>query len=284
MRSVLFPLSLLSLLYFTISCKVPRYVYNTPTQNVPVLEEKGDGKLVAYYGTNPQFISRDVFLAQQSSYSRGVDVHSAYALSDHMAIMLNYCYRSERNGTSKDVLTNDSSVLNYNRHQFEMGGGYFTEVGSNQVFQFQVFGGLGYGSSSFTDQQLGSNAEYQFQNKQWKIFVQPALLFRSSSTLTTAFSNRFSWVQFSDIETNYNSEQQRAYLLENLSLKPRFFWEPALLVNKKFDEIPLMIELQFSATFLLSKTYLDYRNSGISIGAGWQFHNSNKKKIHSRKN
>ena len=74
------------------ACYSPRYVYSPPTQNIPLLNKKNDLELSAFYaGSLNAFKEKD-------NYNRGFDLQTAWAISNHFAVMLNESARWEKNG------------------------------------------------------------------------------------------------------------------------------------------------------------------------------------------
>ncbi|MEN9569384.1 MAG: hypothetical protein RL172_615, partial [Bacteroidota bacterium] len=60
------------------SCYSPRYVYSPAAHNVPILANKGDSKLAAYYSSNLNNATNINLADQVSSRGRGWDVQGAY--------------------------------------------------------------------------------------------------------------------------------------------------------------------------------------------------------------
>jgi hypothetical protein len=98
---------------FFISC-APAYTPNMV--NAPLFSSKGEVQAVIGTGTS------------------GVDPQLAYAITDHVGVMVNASF-ANRSDTSK----------NFHKHNFaELGGGYTTTFGN--VGRFEVYGGGGMGS------------------------------------------------------------------------------------------------------------------------------------------
>ncbi|MEP6926733.1 MAG: hypothetical protein ABI834_03810, partial [Ginsengibacter sp.] len=231
MKIILF-LFLFSISLF--SCYSPRYVYSPPTQNIPLINKKNDFEFSgSYAGSLNAFQARD-------NYNRGVDLHSAWAISNHFAIMLNESLRWEKNGGNDSFFPNDSSFLSYKRNFTEAGAGYFFSLDNNIKTQFQVFGGAAFGSSKISDDFISNNLQtdkYHY-SRVIKIFIQPAFLYNPGKNFSAALASRFTEVLFRNIRTNYNATELNNYILDSIRVSPVFFWEPAVSYTFGFKNFP----------------------------------------------
>ena len=245
-----------------LSCYTPRYVYSPPTQNIPGLGKKNDVELSAHYGT-----SLDLFHSK-GNYNRGIDVHAAWAFSNHFAIMLNQDFRWERNKTNDTYFQRDSSSLKYRRSFTEIGLGFFTSMKANKKMQFQVFTGVALGSSEIFDDFFSNNilSKKYFQSQVTKLYVQPAFVFKPDPNFNGALSSRFTEVLFSHIATNYDASELNNYLLDSIATSPLFFWEPALTYTFGFKKFPVKFRIQGSISVLLNHRFVEHRSSNIGFG------------------
>ena len=104
------------------ACYSPRYVYSPPTQNIPLLNKKNDLEFSAFYAGSINAFK------EKGNYNRGFDIQTAWAVSNHFAVMLNESVRWEKNGGNDSFFPNDSSFLSYKRNFTEVGAGYFTSA------------------------------------------------------------------------------------------------------------------------------------------------------------
>lgn len=245
-----------------VSCYTPRYVYSPPTQNIPGLDKKNDVELSSHYGT-----SLDLFHSK-GNYNRGIDLHTAWAFSNHFAIMINQNFRWERNKTNDTYFQNDSSSLKYRRGFTEIGLGFFTPMKANKKMQFQVFTGAAFGSSKIFDDFFSNNilSKKYFQSRVTKLYIQPAFVFKPDPNFTAALSTRFTEVLFSHVSTNYNAAELSNYLLDSISTSPLFFWEPALTYTFGFKKVPIKFRIQGSISVLLNHRFVEHRSSNIGLG------------------
>jgi hypothetical protein len=256
------------------ACYSPRYVYNPPTQNIPLLNKKNDLELSAFYAGSINAFK------EKGNYNRGFDLHAAWAVSNHFAVMLNESVRWEKNGGNDSFFPNDSSFLSYKRNFTELGAAYFTSAGNNKKLQFQVFSGAAFGSSKIFDDFISNTIQvnkYHYSSVT-KIFIQPALIYSLFKTFSTAFSSRFTEVLFTHIRTNYTSAELNNYVLDSISVSPVFFWEPAVNYTFSFKKFPVKFQIQGSITVLLNHRFVEHRNTNIGIGLIYKFPNNTKNK------
>jgi hypothetical protein len=127
-------------IYLT-SC-APAYVPNT--LNSPLLSNKGEVQLGINGGLS------------------GFDPEAAYAITDHLGVMLNGSFRNS---------TSDSSD-SFHKHAFvELGSGYFTNIG--KVGRFEAYGGYGFCKlKAFSDNGIFTSFADANYNR---VFIQPAI-------------------------------------------------------------------------------------------------------------
>lgn len=133
MTRIKLKLTAFALVAMVIGC-TPIYVPNVV--NIPLNSNKGDVTAGLYTGTC------------------GYDLQFNYAVSDHIAVMLNGSYG--KNSPENDSLPND-----YYKHVFgEAGAGYFTKFGSTG--RFEAYGGMGtgYGTANNNYLFIGAQSVY----------------------------------------------------------------------------------------------------------------------------
>ena len=282
---------LLSIIAFLIlylsSCYTPRYVYSPSAHNVPVLTKKGDSKLAFNYSLNLSGNTSDN-AGSTDPTGNGFDLQAAQALSDHWAIMVNYFNRKERNSGDYVAGRRDSVTIHYRRNLVEIGAGYYHILTNNKQAIFQVFGGIGFGKSDFTDEGRNFNSPYRtrFHNMNIiKLFIQPAFMIRSKNNFSASFSSRNSLVFFKNIQTDYTVTELNNYKLDSLTISPRLFWEPSIVNTFGFKKLPgLQFEFQLGFAFLVSRRFVDYRSFNFSTGILFDLPKLLKKKTPVAKN
>ena len=247
------------LIVIATSCNTPRYIYSPSAHNVPVLTKKGDSKIGAVYSTNA--VGEETKDGVKvDNRSRGYDVHGAVAITDNFAIQANHAYRWEKTEGGPD-----STTLKYKRNLTEIGLGYYLPINDKKNTFFQVFAGAGLGRFSFTDVDKTSNNYHQANIT--KVYLQPAILFKSKGSFTTSVAVRFSGISYSKIKTSYNASQLNDYHLDDLSGRAKWFFEPASVSSFGFKNLPgLRFEVQGGLSFLMARNYVDYRKFNFSVG------------------
>lgn len=260
MKKNLSPLFVLICIIFTAaSCNTPRFIYSPAAHNVPVLTKKGDSKIGAVYSTNAVG-NESVNDVKVDNRSRGYDLHGAVAITNNFAIQAAHAYRWERTTGGPDSIT-----IKYKRNLTEIGLGYYLPVNDKRNTFFQVFAGAGLGKFSFTD--FDKTGNYYHQANITKIYLQPAILFKSKGSFTTSVAVRFSGISYSKVKTNYSASQLSDYDLQDLTGRSKWFFEPASVSSFGFKGLPgLRFEVQGSLSFLMAREYRDYRKFNFSIG------------------
>ncbi|RYY69491.1 MAG: hypothetical protein EOO13_09370 [Chitinophagaceae bacterium] len=256
-------------LFFQSACYTPRYVYSPAAQNIPLLTEKGDSKLGVLYSTNLTG-SKTIDNQNFRGYSKGIDVHGAYAINKRFALQANYFSRSEMNGGDYTA-AGDSSVIRYKRNLTELGAGYYTQISGDKTsgLYVQIFGGAGFGKFSFTDNSKDNNnipALNFHQANILKFYIQPAILFQSKKKVQVAMSSRFSMISYNNIKTDYSEDELLVYELSELGRGPIVFWEPAFVHTFGFSNFPVRLEYQLGLSILMSHRFVDARSFNFSLG------------------
>jgi hypothetical protein len=257
MRNYLF---LIAIIGIASSCSSPRYVYSPSAHNVPVLTKKGDSKIGAVYSTN--FAGEEERNSQKyDNHSRGYDLQGAVAITDHFAVQANHFYRWE-----KTTGGSDSTTIRYKRNLTEFGLGYYLPFASKSNAIFQFFAGVGFGKFSFTD--VDRIAANYHEANIVKVYLQPAILFRSKGSFTGSVSLRSSILSYSKIKTSYNPSQLSDYNLDSLNNRAKIFLEPAFTGSFGLKGLPgVRFEFQGGLSFLMARTFIDYRIVNFSAGA-----------------
>jgi hypothetical protein len=248
--------------FYLCSCYSPRYVYSPSTQNIPLLHRKNDLELSGFYAGSVNAFK------EKGNSNRGFDIHISWAITNHLATMLNESYRWEKNGGNDSFFPNDSSLLSYKRNFTEIGVGYFTPVQYNEKMQFQLFGGAAFGSSNIYDAYVSNNMQINKYHKSnvTKVFLQPAIIYSPFKNFSGALTSRFTEVIFTHIHTNYTFTELDNYILDSLTVSPVFFWEPAVSYTFGFKKLPLKLRIQGSISVLLNHRFVEHRTGNIALG------------------
>jgi hypothetical protein len=269
MKKLFYIFNFAFLIFNLTACYTPRYVYSPSAHNVPVLTQKGDSKLAFNYSANLTGNTTEN-TSTKNTKGHGYDLQAAHALSNHWAVMVNYFNRKERNSGNFDAGNRDSVTILYRRSMIEIAAGYYTILADNKQAIFQVFGGIGFGKSNFTDEGRNFNSLYRTRYHNMdvtKFFVQPAFMIRSKNNFAASFSSRMSLIIFKNIKTDYDAVELDKYKLDSLTISPRLFWEPAVVNTFGFKKLPgLQFEFQLGMAFLVSQRFVDYRSFNFSAG------------------
>ncbi len=251
-----------------VSCYTPRYMYSPAAQNIPLLIEKGDSKLSSAISTNLSKKYTDNNLVNESK-NRGFDLQGAYAVTNHFGIAANYYHRNESNNGSKAVGRLDSTQINYNRKLTELAVGYFTSLDQRKLVMFQIFGGIGKGRFSFTDigkDRNGIDYDRNHRITVTKFYLQPAIMLQTQGNFAASFSNRFSFLKFGNIKTNYTATELYNYQLDSLTYGTHNFWEPAFTNSFGFKGLEgILFEYQICTSILVSERYINHRSVNFSF-------------------
>jgi hypothetical protein len=210
-------------IYFTVSVTLvvsscaPAYIPNVI--NTPLLSNKGEFQAAVYTGTS------------------GFDPQLAYAVSDHVGLMLNGSFASRTNDSTDD----------YHKHQFvEIGTGYYTKIGTEG--RFETFGGFGYGKVKVNDDNDLWLAHSDVNSI--RLFIQPAF------GLTSDFFDGSAAMRFVFLDLYQGSVKGSD-----------FFIEPVVTCKLGFKYVKAVFQTGFSLrTFSSSSNYFNYQPFIISIG------------------
>ncbi len=244
------------------SCYSPRYIYNPPAQNVPLLNKKNDAELSAFYSGSFNLLNK------KGDKNYGFDFHSAWAFSKHFSIMINGTLRREKNDANDTYFYGDTSLLSYKIDMAEAAIGYFSSLPENAKMRFQTFAGAALGTLQIKDAYT-SNAVFinkYFDSRVTKFFIQPSIIYYPAKYVSAALSSRFTALLFTHIRTNYTKEEQNNYILDSVSVAPVFFWEPALTYTFSLKKIPLKLRLQGALTVLLNHRFIESKSANLAFG------------------
>ena len=259
-----------------VSCRTPRFIYSPAPPNNPYFREKGESKLAAYYSTAGN--ENDL----QDEYNDGLDLQAAYAVSDHWALTADYYKRNE-----KDVFSNydrssfDSSIIRYDRHLTNFGAGYFMPVTGDKQIMLNIFGGVGFGKFSFTDNgtDIGVNYSRYYGSDMTRWYIQPSINFFGKH-LRTGLIGKVSWVHYKHPSTSYTPAELEYYDLHALPGKTLSFFEATWNVQaslKKMSWLHLDGSLTACSEPFDEAINLDARNFNASIGLSIDFSKMKKK-------
>lgn len=252
-RSVL----LLSTLLSFQSCTLLRFAYSPSIQNVPAFTEKNESRVTGFIA------------APLSGTETNYGLQGAYAITDHFAITAGL------NGTGKaeDELTitdggggTEIDIVKYKRNSVDFGVGVFYPISKDKKVFFEAYAGYGFGKNKITD--LTDNSATYFHNSDInRFYVQPVLSLHPSDIFTLSIPVRFTSIGYTNIQTNYTSNDLDMYLLKAIATKRLNFIEPALVISSGFKAIPwLKLQGQINISLRLGEENVYYRSNYFGIG------------------
>ncbi|WP_017260253.1 hypothetical protein [Pedobacter arcticus] len=229
-------LAILAGLALLISACSPKY-YSSNTQNVPLISAKGE-KNLSLAGNGNQ-----------------IEFQGAMGVSNNIAIKANGAFfipAKEDNGNG------GSGKL------FEVGGGYFTPI--NQNFVFETYAILGFGSMKNHFEPNGGDGGDISANVV-RYGIQPNFGYKSKN-FEAAISSRFVNLNYNGVKGNlvYQGNNQVTYLEENNS---NFLIEPALTLRAGFEK--LKFQAQIGHSFNLSNNDFRQDKDYVTVGLNYRF-------------
>ncbi len=240
------------------------YYYFSNSQNVPALYGKNQFNLGASYNT--------------SFNHSGIDIQSAFSLTDNLTISGNYFYCShDINQTTVIWNPDDSSKpINYNyktnNSLGELAFGYYKKLDNFNLFE--IYAGYGQGSihnqlSSGFDSNYMNIYYYKNQLKFNKFFVQPSLSSKIG-IFTYSISTRIVLLNNYNISSDINGsiihpDDLRDYkIVSNAPLM--LLIEPAITSKINFENLYFQLQLGYSKNLTIP-TY-PQGNTMFSLGLG----------------
>jgi len=224
------------------------HTYYTPNMHqTPLLQQKGEAAFTAALSTGEQVAA--------------VEVAGAYALSDHIGIMVN---ASRGMGILTEQINDSVNEEGTRRYLVELGAGYFKTFAGKGVFE--VYGGSSLGSIyNYYDTQELSYSTVKFN----RFFIQPGIG-RKGKNFDCAFSLRFASVYYYSINP-HNVGPVASLDADALQLlrKDRFYLlaEPAFTFRIGFKAIKFQVQTGYSIGVGAKRIHQDNINfnTGISV-------------------
>lgn len=204
------------------------YYYAPNSNNVPLFKEKDEARVaVQYVETGGD---------ENLESAKGVELQTAYALSKHAAVQLNFLSA----GTSNEDGSGNGTYI-------EAAGGYFKPIGKKKKFVFETYAGFGLGgvTNHFI---YGGNGDVKTSIA--KGFVQPSIGF-ASRYFSAALSSRFSLVTLTYRSSSIDEidhQEDFTFLNTLKGGKSYFFWEPGLMLRGGFREVQIELQLTENTT------------------------------------
>ncbi|MGC9374354.1 MAG: hypothetical protein ACP5DQ_04855 [Bacteroidales bacterium] len=199
---------------------------------------------------SPMFSNQGELQATVATGTSNFDAQTAYAITDHIGIMVNGSYGNETNDTTDD----------FHKHAFiEAGLGYYEKIGEN--VRYEIYGGYGFGKNEgyFEDAVFDSqrtDADMQ------RFFVQPGIGI-SSGILDGSFSPRFVLVKMTP---NGDTFETGGY---------NTFFEPIITSKIGYKWVKFVAQFGFSVPIGNDDLHFDYQpfivNFGLNFNIGRKY-------------
>lgn len=272
------PLIVITCLLLFCSCNSERYIYSAPVPNNPFFTTKGESKLAGYYSTGT------VTTTIPKKINYGGDLQGAYAITNHWALTAGYSTRQELNiyNYNSNISPFDSSMISYQRHFFEYGGGYFIALNEKKTITANLYGGAGSGKFSFQDigqDHNGINYSRYHNSSVTKWFFQPSINILALDYFRFGIILKSSYVHYNNIKTSYTVAELQYFSLDKIAGKTFNFIEPSFSVEFIAPQYP-WIKLDLLMTGVQAKPLgrLAVRSHNFTIGLSADFSKLKKAK------
>ena len=193
--------------YFVNESRQKENIYHAPAaQNVPLLSEKNDLNFSASLG--------------YTSRHSGIDLHTAFVPAKNFGLLAGFRSYSQKNHSEEGKITS-----------YEFGAGYIKD---NKQFHFEVYGGIGGGSTTNYHQTGGSKLKFS------NFFVQPTIAVQNlKKTVQFAFTNKISRQHFNVADTSFAGEREPfvSSQFRIIAQNPnRIFWEPGIVLRTGYAD------------------------------------------------
>ena len=178
-------------------------IYNANALNVPLLAQKGNAK-----------VSLGITASGEGVGLYNTNLQGAYAISDHIGIMLNGMYHNYTR-TYTPFLSNTPRTDRHKEGFFEAGLGYFGPVGNSTKWRGEIYSGWGMGRSKETNP--NSNEALLLESPYNRLFLQPSIGF-VSRYFDAALSSRVSYLSVGKI--NWVGNTSNGKILRGATFEP----------------------------------------------------------------
>lgn len=225
---------------FTFFACSPTY-YKPNTQQITLFEEQGDVNLTI------------------AGRSNTVEVQGAYALTDQFSAAVNYT-----RFIPIDINPGDGG----SGYSFELGPGFYKDVGEDFLFETYAFLGFGRFDNFFIDlDNVAMMTTNTISANAIKLGIQPSIAYKRDK-YTLALSSRFTSLNYANIEGDliFNGQDQIEYLSE---ANNNFLIEPALTFWIGFEKVKF--QAQYGLSFNTTNQNFPMDNQWLSFGINTHF-------------
>jgi hypothetical protein len=201
---------------------------------------------------SPMFSNKGEFQATIATGTSNFDAQTAYAITDHIGVMVNGSYGNETSDTTDD----------FHKHTFiEAGLGYYEKIGEN--VRYEIYGGYGFGKTKGYFETVTFDSEITDANVQ-RIFLQPGIGV-ATGIFDGSFSPRFVLVKMDPGEESFETGGYNTFIEPVITSKIGYKWVkfvaqigfsiPVGDDSLNFDYQPFIIN--FGLNFNIGRKYYD---------------------------
>lgn len=223
------------------SCNTQYYMPNM--QQIPLLREEGEVRAAG------------ALVWESSGHVGGFDMQGAYAVNDHLGVLMNLCHYFGGEGYDVQAHEEHGSL-------FELGAGRLQPLGKHWVAE--GFGGIGRGG--IVSQHPGTTTEANF----WRLFIQPSIGY-ASRNFDGAVAARLCYLDHGDARMIGTDTDQYEEALNDMLNTGRFMFEPGATI--RFGGRSWKIQLQYVYSINLS-TPIPMLDDNYSVGLQFNINNS----------
>ncbi len=252
---VRFLIGICSLMLSSCFSTTPKYLFAPNSTNLIEVKNKRDLKAAFNYSST-RHPSNDGNSGRQSS--NGIDVQSAFAFSDKIAIKLDGFSKWETNRSINTANNPYRYLLKYKRTGEEISIGYYKSFGNKNQAALNIFAGVGVGKTSFNGTyRLDSTNTYFYIANHTKLFLIPSIRLNLSDNYSLCLAYKITSVDFRNLNTN--DVELKKGLYKSFANKKSIYGDFVVDNEFNFEE---MKNFKFHVQFGLSKlfTSFDYMN------------------------
>lgn len=255
------------------ACTANKYVYSPVTANLLQLEEKKDVKLAANYSAAGDLSGGGT----QNQTRNGLDIQSAFAVSDKIALKLDGFYKWESNESTNNGTNSEMININYKKRGVELSGGYYNLSDKKMISKFSLYLGLGLGKLDLRELNVNiSSANYFHSMSYAKLFFQPSFSIRVNKNYTTTLAVKLSSLKYYNIKTDYPdlSQEPLGFIDKKLSYFGDFIFQNEFGFSKlkgfrfqtQLGVTKLYTRFPSTSNSLFRINHYDYNNGWFMIG------------------
>jgi hypothetical protein len=234
------------------SCASQKFIYSPASANLLQLDTAKDIKVALNYAT-----AGSLSIGSGKQTNNGLDVQTAYAINDRIAIKLDGFSKWESNASS-NTFNNITTVdrITYKKKELALSAGFY-KLRNATSSHFQLFLGIANGSNKLQERVSGGVVTNNYHNTNyWKLFFQPSFSVRINKNYTSTIATRFSMVKYYNTQTDYPNLSKEA--LGYIETKPSFFADFIFQNEFGFSSLPAVrFQVQIGLTQLFTSFYDD---------------------------